>query len=86
MRAEPAVSASGTGRRPSLRSVLRHWPSAWVCDSARLTVSSEAPGSAISWWRTRRKCSPTIDSPASGSRWWMSATRPATEFSIGIMA
>ena len=24
--------------------------------------------------------------PASGSRWWMSATRPATEFSIGIMA
>ena len=30
MRAEPAVSASGTGFRPSLRSVLRHWPSAWV--------------------------------------------------------
>ena len=24
--------------------------------------------------------------PDSGIRWWMSATRPATEFSIGIMA
>ena len=47
MRAEPAVSASGTAVRPSLRSVLRHWPSAWVCERAFLTVSSEAPGSAI---------------------------------------
>ena len=24
--------------------------------------------------------------PEVGSRWWMSATRPASEFSIGIMA
>ena len=30
MRAEPAVSASGTGAKPSLRSVLRHCPSACV--------------------------------------------------------
>ena len=42
MRAEPAVSASGTGTRPSLRKVLRHWPSAWVCESAFFTVASEA--------------------------------------------
>jgi len=50
------------------------------------TVTSVAAGSAISWWRTRKKCSPTMCRPAFGSRWWMSATRPATEFSIGIMA
>ena len=38
MRAEPAVSASGTGFRPSLRSVLRHWPSACVWLSTCFTV------------------------------------------------
>src|ERR1044072_1125560 len=26
-----------------------------------------------------------MNNPDAGSRWWMSATRPATEFSIGIM-
>jgi hypothetical protein len=41
---------------------------------------------ATSWKRIGRKCSPTMKRPASGSRWWMSATRPATEFSIGIIA
>ena len=44
MRAEPAVSASGTGRRPSLRSVARHWPSACVWLSTFFTVASVALG------------------------------------------
>ena len=39
MRAEPAVSASVTALRPSLRSVLRHWPSAWTWLWACLTVA-----------------------------------------------
>src|SRR5215467_8313371 len=32
-----------------------------------------------------RNHSATMCSPAPGIRWWISATRPATEFSIGIM-
>ena len=48
--------------------------------------ASFVPGSGKTLWFTRWKCSPTICRPDSGSRWWMSATRPATEFSIGIMA
>src|SRR3546814_15548699 len=32
------------------------------------------------------KYSPTIDSPLSGSRKWISATRPCCEFSIGMIA
>ncbi len=32
------------------------------------------------------KCSPTMWSAESGSRWWMSETRPAREFSSGIIA
>ncbi len=47
--AEPAVSASGIALMPSLRSVLRHWPSAWVWLITRLTESSVAPGLAINW-------------------------------------
>ena len=38
MRAEPAVSASGTGFRPSSISLRRHWPSACVWLSTRLMV------------------------------------------------
>ena len=84
-RAEPAVSAAMTALRPSLRMVRRHWPSAWTWLSTVLMVASVAPGTAISWWRTGRKCSPMMCRPEVGIRWWMSATRPATEFSIGIM-
>ena len=47
---------------------------------------SVAPCGAISWKWIGRKCSPTMWRPEVGSRWWMSATRPASEFSIGIMA
>ena len=48
IRAEPAVSASGTGVRPSFLSVLRHWPSACVWESTRFTVASVAPLMAMS--------------------------------------
>ena len=34
----------------------------------------------------RRKCSAMMCSPDVGRKWWMSATRPAIELSIGIMA
>ena len=44
------------------------------------------PGSTMSWKWIGRKYSPTMCSFDSGSRWWMSATRPAIVFSIGIMA
>ena len=44
MRAEPAVSASGTGLRPSSISLRRHWPSACVWLRTRLMVFSVAPG------------------------------------------
>ena len=33
-----------------------------------------------------KACSPTIESPLSGRRKWISATRPCCEFSIGMMA
>ncbi len=45
-----------------------------------------APGMPSSSKRIRRKCSPTMCSPAVGSSVWISATRPARELSIGIMA
>ena len=47
-RAEPAVSASGTGFKPSLRSVVRHCPSACVWLMTRLIVERLAPGFAMS--------------------------------------
>src|SRR3954471_8318016 len=47
--------------------------------------ASVAPRGAINWWRIGKNHSPTMNNPEAGSRWWMSATRPATEFSIGIM-
>ncbi len=85
-RAAPAVSPEMTGRRPCSRMTLRHWPSAWTWLWTVRTVSREAPGSAISANRIRRKCSPTMCSDEVGRKWWMSATRPAIELSIGIIA
>jgi hypothetical protein len=49
-------------------------------------VSSELPATPISVNWMRRKCSPMMCSPEVGRKWWMSATRPAIELSIGIMA
>ena len=66
--------------------ILRHWPSActWLCTV--LIVSRLAPGtpSRLNWMR--RKCSAMMCSPEVGRKWWMSATRPAIELSIGIIA
>ena len=66
--------------------ILRHWPRActWLCTV--LIVSSVVPGTPIRWKRIRRKCSAMMCSPEAGRKWWMSATRPAIELSIGIMA
>ena len=65
---------------------LRHWPSActWLC-TVRI-VSRVAPGTAISVNWMRRKCSAMMCRSESGRKWWMSATRPAIELSIGIIA
>ena len=38
----------------------------------------------LNWMR--RNLSPMMCSPELGRKWWMSATRPAMELSIGIMA
>jgi hypothetical protein len=80
------VSAATTAFRPSFAMILRHWPRACTWLATSRIVSSVAPGTARSWWRTRKKCSPTMCRFEAGIRWWMSATRPATEFSTGIMA
>ena len=65
---------------------MRHWPSActWLCTV--VMVSIEAPGSAIRANWIRRKCSAMMCSSEPGRKWWMSATRPAIELSIGIIA
>ena len=85
-RAAPAVSPEMTGVRPRRRITLRHWPRActWLC-TVRMS-SMRAPGIAISAKRIRRKCSAMMCSPEVGRKWWMSATRPAIELSIGIIA
>ena len=44
------------------------------------------PGRPIKSNLIRRKCSPMMCSRESGRKWWMSATRPASELSIGIIA
>jgi hypothetical protein len=41
---------------------------------------------AIRWKRIGLNSSATMTSPDDASRWWTSATRPAMEFSTGIMA
>ncbi len=80
------MSPETTGVRPCSRITLRHWPRActWLC-TVRM-VSSDEPGTPISVNWMRRKCSPMMCSPESGRKWWMSATRPAIELSIGIIA
>ena len=50
-----------------------------------LTSSSFTPGLTISWKWIGLNRSPMIFRPEDGSRWWTSATRPAIEFSTGIM-
>ena len=40
----------------------------------------------MSWKRIGMKCSAMMERGEVGSRWWMSATLPAIEFSTGIMA
>ena len=66
--------------------IRRHWPSActWLCTV--LMVSSVAPSTAIRWNWMRRKCSAMMCRLEAGRKWWMSATRPAMELSIGIIA
>ena len=49
------------------------------------TSSSLVPGLAMRWKLIGLNFSPTIFSPELGKRWCTSATRPAMEFSIGIM-
>ena len=71
---------------PCRRRKSRHWPSAWTWLSTARMPSRVAPGTARSWWFTRRKCSPMMCRPPCGIRWCTSATRPATVLSTGIMA
>ena len=85
-RAEPAVSPATTALRPRRRISLRHWPSAWMWLCTVRRSSTRAPGTPISWKCTGRKNSPTMWSSDRGSSAWMSATRPAMELSMGIMA
>ncbi len=86
-RAAPAVSPATTAFQPCLRMILRHWPSAWMwlwtlADGLQRGALRAPSGGK---WMGM-KCSATMWSPEVGSRWWISATRPASEFSIGIMA
>ena len=83
--AAPAVSPAGSVRTPRRRRVLRHWPSAMGMEATVLTSSSFTPGLAISWKWIGLNRSPMIFRPEDGSRWCTSATRPAMEFSTGIM-
>ena len=54
-------------------------------DETVRTSSILTPLLAISWKRIGLNRSPTIFRPDEGRRWWTSATRPAIEFSTGIM-
>ena len=64
----------------------RHWPSActWLCTVR--SVETSVPGVAIRANWMRRNFSPTMCRSLVGRKWWMSATRPAIELSIGIIA
>ncbi len=66
--------------------IRRHWPSAWTWLCTLFSASTGVPGRTISWKWIGRKCSATMCSGEVGIRWWMSATRPASEFSMGIIA
>ena len=79
--------AGDHGVRPSSRITLRHWPSActWLCTVRMLSSGgARAPPSARTGCAgsARRRCAGS----ESGRKWWMSATRPAIELSIGIIA
>jgi hypothetical protein len=65
--------------------VLRHWASAIGIEATTLTSSSFTPGLAISWKWIGLNRSPMMRRPDEGRRWCTSATRPAMEFSTGIM-
>ena len=84
-RAEPAVSPATWAFNPSRRMILRHWPRAWTWLWTLRRSPIELPFTPISWKWMGRKYSPTMCSPEFGIKAWMSATRPAIEFSIGIM-
>src|SRR3990167_4955157 len=81
--APPAVSAWLIGTIPRWRRKCRDWPSA--CGWLYATLNGPLPIPISAWW-IGMKYSPTIDSPLSGSRKWISATRPCCEFSIGMIA
>ncbi len=85
-RAEPAVSLATTAFSPSSRIARRHWPSAWTWLYTLARPDSGAPLRPSSWCRIGRKYSATMKSPEAGSSAWISATRPAIVFSIGIIA
>ena len=85
-RAAPAVSAWTSGWKRCFFRKLRHWASAWTWLLTVRMVLSEAPGRATRQCSTRWKCSATIFSRVCGSRLCRSATRPAIEFSTGMMA
>ena len=85
-RAAPAVSAWTSGAKRCFFRKLRHCDSAWTWLFTVLMDFSEAPGRATRQCSTRWKCSATILSLVCGSRLCRSATRPAIEFSTGMMA
>ena len=85
-RAAPAVSACTIGAMLCFFRKPRHWASAWTWLLAILMPLIVTPGSATRQCSTRWKCSATILSLVCGSRLCRSATRPAIEFSTGIMA
>ena len=85
-RAAPAVSAWTTGCSRFFFRKLRHWASAWTWLLTVRIDFSDAPGRATRQCSTRWKCSATIFSFVCGSRLCRSATRPAIEFSTGMMA
>ena len=57
-----------------------------MCDSAFFTVAGDAHRHAQQLMAHAQEVLADDVELAPGSRWWMSATRPATEFSMGIMA
>ena len=83
--AAPAVSASTTGVSFRSARMRRTWPSATVWEWARLMSAMVAPLTPSRQCSTRWNCSPMMNRPESGSRWWMSGTRPARLFSQGSM-
>ena len=65
--------------------ILRHWPSAWTWLWTLRKPSSVAPGTAEQLKMDRQEGLADDVQAGGGQQAWMSATRPAIEFSIGIM-